>query len=163
MGKAVGKVRCWIIVRLNISGYQHSSNQISIRCCRAFHDKNFLSETKIKATKFYCLLTAWNMTFLKSICPAVILWIKHPFGARRQGQVGAEWCMAGGTAQSWLGQQRVAARWGGCYHKIILINQQMVEVTVGTEQSQKLTFIQLNASCSPSEELLLAGRLGYNW
>lgn len=34
----------------------------------------------------------------------------------------------------------------------------MVEVTVETEQSQKLTFIQLNAPCSPNEELLLAGR-----
>lgn len=53
--------------------------------------------------------------------------------------------------------------WGGTHHKIILINQQMVEVTVETEQSHKLTFILLSAPCSPNEELLLAGRLGYNW
>lgn len=34
----------------------------------------------------------------------------------------------------------------------------MVEVTVEAEQSQKLAFIQLSATCNPSEELLLADR-----
>ncbi|XP_010012246.1 PREDICTED: NEDD4-binding protein 2-like 1 [Nestor notabilis] len=43
---------------------------------------------------------------------------------------------------------------------MVLITQQMVEVTVEVERSQQLTFIWLNVMCNPGEELLLAGRLG---